>query len=323
MAALAVILSAEGGVRAVNKALPEPIEWYDQHAQVKVEQMDRFDRRGRRADVVFAGTSQVFRGINPTVFDQTSDDETFSYNAALLSGLPPIMERWLLEEVEPRLKPRVVVWGLSSIDFHERRYGRPLKSYESAPATRKGLMASLQRMSGRLLELVKFRATLRDPEQWQSIRNGRDKTPGPVEKAREKMDSRGHSPKLRLNLPEEEERARLRDKVLRGYDVSDRGTKSITRIVRTLERRRVDVVFVWMPVRRGYVDAHPRKESDFEEAERHLAILAERLDVPFLDMSDSIKTKKFTDYHHLGKDGAEQLSRKLRRKLDRLVDLQP
>ena len=320
IAALAVMLSVEGGVRALQKSLPEPVEWYDQLAQVKVEHMDGFNRREVQTDVVFAGTSMVFRGISPRVFDRASEGETFSYNAALLSGLPPIMERWILEEVEPRLNPRVVVYGLSSIDFHERRYKRPLKAYESAPATRTGVMASLQRMSSHVLELVRFRATLRDPEQWREIRTARKQSDGPVERARESMDSRGHIPKTRTKRSPEEEIERLRENVFRGYEVSDRGSRSITRIVRTLKRRGVDVVLVSMPVPRRYVDVHPRRALDFMRAKSHIADLAERLEVPFLDMSDSMKSKMFVDYTHLGKKGAEKFSRKLRNKLGGLVD---
>jgi hypothetical protein len=182
--AIAVVLLAELEVRAFQGSLPEPVEWYDARAQVKIEQMERLRRKERRVDFVFAGTSMVLRGINPKVFDEASPERSASYNAGLLAGLPPIMERWVLEEVEPRLKPRVVVYGVSSIDFHARRYKRPLQSYERAPATRKGLMASLQRLCARKLNLVRFRPILRDPQVWKNPKQKLIQKEGPVERAR-------------------------------------------------------------------------------------------------------------------------------------------
>jgi len=316
VSALIVLLFAETGARAVREGFPEPVEWYDANTQVKVEQMDRYQRRGRRADYVFAGTSMVFRGVSPLAFDRTSERHSFSYNAGMLAGMPPVQQRWILEEVEPRLRPRVLVYGLSSLDFQERRYKYPVNAYESAPATRRGFMAAAHRFGARFLEIVRFRTELRDPSAWEKLRASRRKE-GPVERTRNRMDTRGHIFKARKNLGRAE-RLRMRDNVLRDYKISAKGSKQISFIARTLEERDTQVVLVFLPVPRRYIDVHPQGHEDFDAAKRHISRLAARLDVPFLDMSRSMGDKWFVDFTHLGERGAVLFSRKLRKELQSL-----
>lgn len=313
--ALAVLLLVEGGARALHTALPEPIEWYDDITQVKVEQMDRYNQRGQDVDYVFAGTSMVFRGIAPHAFDRAAEPETFSYNAGLLAGMPPVMERWILEEVEPRLKPEKVVYGISSLDFQGRRYKFPVNAYEAAPATRKGFLAAAQRWGSRVLKLVHTRAMLREPKTWKKLREKEGKA-GPVERKRERMEAKGHIYKNRKKLGDRERR-RMQENVLGGFAISDRGTRNITRIVRTLERRGVEVVFVSMPVPQRFIDVHPSGEADFAAAEGHIERLADSLGVPFIDMSDSMRDEAFVDFTHLGREGAAAFSGKLRKELRR------
>lgn len=315
VSALTVLLFAEAGARSVGETLPEPVEWYDANMQVKVEQMDRLHNEERRADFVFAGTSMVFRGIAPLAFDELSDRPTFSYNAGVLAGMPPVQRRWILEEVEPRLNPRVVVYGLSSLDFQERRYKYPVNSYESAPATRRGFMAAAQRFGARLLKMVRLRTELREPTTWAKIRRGRQE--GPVERTRTRMDPRGHIFKAKKKRGPAE-RNRMRDNVLRDYEISRRGTKQVLQIVHTLQERGSDVVLVSMPVPRGFIDVHPRGERDFEAARRHIGRIADRAGVPFVDMSHSMSEGRFVDFTHLSERGAVLFSRKLRREVSRL-----
>ena len=316
VSALIVLLFAETGARAVREAFPEPVEWYDANTQVKVEQMDRYQRKGRRADFVFAGTSMVFRGVAPLAFDRESEPHSFSYNAGVLAGMPPVQQRWILEEVEPRLKPRVLVYGLSSLDFQERRYKYPVNAYEAAPATRRGFMAAAQRFGTRFLDIVRFRTELRDPSAWERVRSSR-REEGPVERTRKRMDTRGHIFKSKKNLGRAE-RERMRDNVLRDYKISAKGSEQITFIARTLEERDTQVVFVFLPVPRRYIEVHPEGNEDFAAARRHISRLADRLDVPFLDMSRSMSDKWFVDFTHLGERGAVLFSRKLRKELQAL-----
>ena len=316
--ALSVPLAAEVGVRLGATALPEPVQWYDARTQVKVEQMDRSSRRGQEMDFVFAGTSQVFRGVNPSVFDSSGSRRTSSYNAGLLGGMPPLQERWLLEEVGPRLKPEVVVYGLSSLDFQGRRYKRPERAYNSAPATRKGLMAELDRFWARHLRLVRHRAQIRDPRRYAELMKAVvEREDGQVEKHRKSITARGYQVKHR-NEFNRAEAERLRTKVLADYRISRRGSGSISRLVRRLERRGVDVVFVHMPVPDGFIPLHPRGFRDYRDAKRHLAALADRLDVDLIDMSRSMPESLFIDYTHLNEKGARRFSKKLKRELSAL-----
>ena len=320
LSALAVLFVSELGARFVDASLPEPVEWYDARAQIKVEQMDRLTRRADRADFVFIGTSMVFRGIVPQVFDAAGEESnTSSYNAALLAGMPPVMKRWTLEEVVPRLRPRVVVYGLSSLDFQGRRYEGPVRAYENAPATRRGLMAGLQRVASKHLKLVRRRAEIRDPRKLDEVRDalareGREQ--GAVEKHRVTMNDRGYQPK-KWRAVNDEERDRLRQRVLRGYSISARGTRDVAGLVAGLRARKIDVVLVDMPVPRRLIPLHPGGWDDYRETRRHIRNLAARLDVPLVDMARAMDDSQFVDFTHLTEDGAEEFTRRLRERLAR------
>jgi lysophospholipase L1-like esterase len=128
------------------------------------------------------------------------------------------------------------------------------------------------------------------------------------------MDDRGHIPKG-WKVRGQKERRRMRDEVLKDYEISERGTRSITRIVRTLEKRSVSVVLVSMPVPQRYSEVHPHGNKDFEAAQRHLIDLAARLNIPLIDMSTAMKDRMFVDFTHLGEQGAQRFSRKLKGEL--------
>jgi len=320
LSALAVLFVSELGARFVDASLPEPVEWYDARAQIKVEQMDRLARRDSGTDFVFIGTSMVFRGIVPRVFDAAGGkSNTLSYNAALLAGVPPVMKRWTLEEVVPRLRPRVVVYGLSSLDFQGRRYKRPVRAYENAPATRRGVMATLQRVASRHLKLVRRRAEIRDPRNLDEVRDAlarEGRAEGAVEKHRRTMTKAGYQPK-KWRAVNDEERDRLRRRVLRGYSISARGTRDVAGLVAGLRARQIKVVLVDMPVPRRLIPLHPGGRDDYRRARRHLRDLAARLDVPLVDMARTMHDSRFVDFTHLTEEGAEEFTRRLRTRLAR------
>ena len=150
-----VVVLAELAARVVLTSTPEAIRWYDEAAQLKIEQMDEVER----TDVVFAGTSMAWQAFVPSVYDEATG--TTSYNAGLNGGTPDVMERWLLEEVVHRLHPTTVVWGLSSLDLAPNYGDRQREVYDNALATRTGLHADAEQAAAGWSDLIANRTALR------------------------------------------------------------------------------------------------------------------------------------------------------------------
>lgn len=166
--AVVLLLLAELGVRALSSRLPEPVTWYHPVAQVKVEQMDRIAASGPTIEVALVGTSQMAIAGDPLAFTAQVHGHPVTYNAAVLAGYPPANHRFILEEVVPRLKPRTVVYGLSSEDL-QRGTEAP---YDDATATSPTVWGALDRWASAHSALVAHRHDLRDPTVWAAVLNG-------------------------------------------------------------------------------------------------------------------------------------------------------
>ena len=123
------------------------------------------DRRGP-TDVVFAGTSMAWQGLDPATFTRIDRTGRSAYNAGLAGGIPGVMEPWLVDEVAPRLEPELLVWGLSTLDLAPAYGEENVAAYQDAPAVASGAMAELDRRAGSVSALVRRRSALRDPAAW-------------------------------------------------------------------------------------------------------------------------------------------------------------
>jgi len=159
IAVVATLLVGELGVRAISPRLPEPLTWYHPSAQIKVEQMDGLQARGTGFDVVFAGTSQMAIAGDPVLFSQLVDGHPSTYNAALLAGYPEANNRFVPEEIVPRLHPATIVYGVSSQDVQ----AGPEAPYDQALATEPGVLGAADRWMSERFALVRHRNDLRDP----------------------------------------------------------------------------------------------------------------------------------------------------------------
>lgn len=168
LALVIVVVAAELFVRLDAHRLPEPMTWYHPSAQVKVEQMQAIADAGDARPVVVAGTSQMAMGVDPAVLSAELPTHPGVYNAAVLAGYPLVTRRFVPEEVVPRLRPDVVVLGVSHLDLHES--AEP--PYGDSLATSRSGWAVAERWFADRLFLVRYRALLREPGSWSTVLAG-------------------------------------------------------------------------------------------------------------------------------------------------------
>jgi hypothetical protein len=312
--ALTVFVVAEALLGLADDALPEPVEWYNATAQAKAVQMEAGAKRGARKDVVFIGPSTVYRGVDAQLFERADSADRSAYNAGVKGGFPPIMLRWVMEEVVPRLRPRTVVYGLSSLDFHDRIFRGSVEAYQTARATRRDIWGTGERLLARLSRVVKYRKLLQDPSEYTYVRRvltGRERDR--VERELRELSPGGFQPKEPVPL---EERRPVDRAILRGFDVGQRGTDHVKATVARLRSHRVRIVFVEMPVPPRFVSLHPDGRADYQRFRRHLRRLATDLKVELLSPPRRLSEGDlFADYVHYNARGAREFTRWLARSL--------
>ena len=293
-----VLLVADLAARVVGAAFPEPSIWYHDIAQAKARQL--VERKGESLDMVFAGTSQTYYGVDVAVIDRALG--TTSYNAGVPAGVPPIQERWLPRQVLRRVDTDLVVWGVSLLDLNDGRDLSVVSAYDEAYATRKGFLADLDRGISRWSGLFRHRRQLTDPEVWRQAFKGED----PMAASRAVLRDDG----VRVpgdRRPTERQRQRMEDRIVVDYEV---GTKMLASLRSTIERvqdRGTDVVLAWLPVPERLLELLPEPGLQ-AAARRRMRDFAHEVGVTLIDLSDGFTNDDFLDYTHLGPTGAARLS---------------
>lgn len=296
-ALLAVVVVAEVAVRLVAPELPEETVWYHEVAQAKTEQIAE---QPGDLDIVFAGTSQSYHGIDPAVIDERLG--TRSYNAGVPAGIPSVQRRWLSDAVLDDLEPDTVVWALSSVDMNAARPQQMDPVYESAFATRTGALAEADRWLADRFALFRHRRTITEPRSWFTDDD-------PVDEARSALLPNGKRTPGSTNVSEQERRRISRD-VIGDYEVGGAMSAAIRETARDLQERDLDVIFVWLPEAPRYVDLLPDASLQ-AEARAEAAALAGEVGARFVDVSGGYDDDDFIDFTHLDGDAAERLSSRL------------
>ena len=163
-----VLVGAEGALRLRASALPAPADWAIPAIGHKFEQIKELEQNGG-ASVVFLGASTVDAGLDPDRFPVKAGERP-AYNAAVRGGTMSVIGTWAKHVAIPRLRPDVVVLGLSSRELNENDKPRAIRerAFYEAPAVRELLgETSMWERAGRRLErasaLFKYRTKLRDP----------------------------------------------------------------------------------------------------------------------------------------------------------------
>lgn len=302
---LAVLLVAEIGVRVISDDLPPPLVWHTYEAQKKAAQMDRLAERGG-ADVVFLGTSMMNTGLSPSAFASQLGNGVTAYNAALSSQVGRQAELWARLVVQPKLRPKVLVLGVSSPDFDDLG-NAPTTFYDAfldSSAVERALgrssaMDKVDRWIGDRSELWHHRFQLRDPPTvWRALR-GRA-----AEEANEvtAIGPDGQSSAVSGR--------RFEDRILGfGLNMSNwaPGTTDVDAIARLVRRAKsagTMVVLVDMPVTDEFIARHPNGQADYDTYRSLLRTFATRMSVRLIEVTDLRDHAMFADEIHLNAAGA-------------------
>jgi hypothetical protein len=299
------LVAAEVGARALADRLPMAYEWHTEEAQLKVERMDELARDGG-VDVVLLGTS-IVNGIDPAGLTGATGQPISAYNASLTAGVPPLTEAWFREVVQPRLRPKLVIIGVSSFDLTDEPPSRRafFDAYLASPARRRatGRAGELERLDhwiGRRSELWGHRAALRHPDVVLDAIGG---TAEVLPAYAAGLQPNGHT------------------NALDGFDfASGHGSGGgvpvstwklghddpavLARLVREAEATGARVVLVDMPITNTYVDKHPNGQADYATYRDALEAFAADLAVPVVRLSDIRDDALFADEVHLNGPGS-------------------
>ncbi|MGZ4688393.1 MAG: hypothetical protein ACXVJW_04230 [Acidimicrobiia bacterium] len=311
-AAVVVMLGANLLVVAAERRLPDPLRYYSDRVQTLVTQMDRLKAAGVRSDLVFAGTSQAGRGIDPRVVGQTLGWK-WTGNVAVPGTQAPITKRWLLEEVEPRLHPRRVVWAASSIDFNGGRPDPGIGRYNAAVATRRGALGEADEIFQNDVPVARHRSQLRNPYKLgTALQDGKPPTP-PQQPLSALLGPTFRAPTTFGGAAAE--LGYMRSTLLGNFRVTREYLDAFRTTLEQLHRDGVETALVIMPVSTQFREAHPKGAEQYEAWKRLATRTATAAGANVLDLSRTEPDTAFSDFVHLNPDAARSWSALLAQRL--------
>lgn len=321
---LSIILLAEGVIRVIENRLPEPADWFSPASARLVREMDQLQEQNVRSSITIVGSSMsgrdlvpsaVARGladtskITPSALDPSSATEAQTANPLIKNlsvgggGQTTVVERWLLEEVVPRIHPQRIIWGVSSLDFNAARRKSTIERYNNARQTRVGALADADQSLASFSALAKNRAALRDPYDMLKIVTGADLSTRLPDRSQPRAASfdLGYKPlpPAKLKKMQLREIAYARDVQLRGYSLGRDELDAFRRTLRRLKVLKTEAAVVLMPVTQDYIDAHPHGARDFNEWRTRITAVAKSEGVAVLDRTRSMPDSSFRDAEHL------------------------
>ena len=294
--------------RSLSDRLPAPRVWHDPVAQLKVAQMEGLRREGAGAGVVFGGSSQVLEGVHPpTVAPELGRR---AYNAALHRGFLPLTERWLLDEVLPRLRPRLVVLGVGVLDLTDNGIGQyeVVDRFEGALARRRDATARLRRTAIERSAVLRHGLAVRG-----STVMLRDLRVGEYGEGLEFADATEY----RLS---DKKRAYIEDELLADYETGPKCIETLGRIVAGIRATGAAVVVVELPHTDELLPMLPGGQPRVDRARQELRRAVSELGVRLVDdlfAPAGREQRWFADCIHLNGAGMRMASEVLR---DALAD---
>ncbi|MGH2726758.1 MAG: hypothetical protein ACRDKS_07250, partial [Actinomycetota bacterium] len=310
--ALIVLAAAERTLRATASSLAPLNSWNDWEATNKVERMDALAARGG-ASVVFVGSSMVNAAADPALFSRLLGVKRPAFNAALNGASARLIDLWTLDVVVPRLRPKVVVIGLSSRELNDNGFAsaRIFRAVRRSPGGRSiaGDLSPTERIQSigeRALYLVRYRTRLRHPSTLTADPEvKRPATVGPLGV----LDALRIFDHATYRVPE-----RFRDEVfpqsLDGFVMGGKEFDALGHLVSTLITQKIRVVLVEMPVTDDTIAAHPQGANDYRRFEDVVGIFARSTQLVDADAWFP-GTSDFADPMHLNGTGREEFTRRL------------
>jgi len=314
LGALLVLVAAELGARAIEATDPPLVTWYDAATQQRVPMMD-----DRTADVAFVGTSIAWQGFVPATFTEADSAGRSAFNAGLAGAVPVVMEPWILNEVEPRLDPTVVVWGLSSFDFAPN-YGETQRdAYASAPETRTGALAWMDRNARRFSALIRLRTLLRQPSKLLGTEAA--ETREDIADAARITGADGG--RLDFTIDKGDLRGRIVTARLKNFEPDAVDLDAVRRTALELEARGVELVLVQMPVPTILIERHPNGPADYAKTGSTIRELGAELGVDVIDFDGMFDDDAFVDFTHLDELSTHRLTVRLAAAMEHLERAPP
>jgi hypothetical protein len=306
---IAVLLAAELGVRAIADRLPPRLDWHTAEAQKKVAQMDALARRGG-ANVVFVGSSVVRNGAEPDVLSAALG--VSAYNAGLTAGVPRLMEPWTLDVVIPRLRPKVLVIGVTSFDFSEAKVRSFYEAFRASPAARRAMgvdsvLDRVDRWLGDHVDLWGYRQTLRRPDAVLDALRGRP-LPADPDVDETKDNGRDAAGEFRTF---EQRTAGAAGLPVDNWSLGTDDPAALGRLIDGAKAQGIAVLLVDMPVTDDYVAKHPHGEADYATYLQALRALAHDAGVPLVELDAMRDHRYFMDEVHMNRAGAETFTGRL------------
>ena len=310
---LAVVIGAEVAARAWLPAIPPDAHtWPRAEIGQKLEQIDAYEERGEAVDVLFVGSSQMAASTNPQLF--TEQTGLSSYNAAFAGPSMRTVGRWLLDIVEPKLSPDVVVVGIASRDSNDRsRKNKNVhQAFLNSPGYRQETANLASQFEGWLEDVsvfMRYRRLMREPA---TFLEGTDDDLGSQE-IRMPIGERG----LRLIEPVDyrftlKGQRRLAKGTLGNFQTGGREYRAVVEMHDVLEERGVEMILVNMPLTEDYLEAHEDADADMTSYREFLEDIVAATGVSFVDAEEAFATPKaFRDLLHLDVEGRDAFTEAL------------
>jgi hypothetical protein len=279
--------------------------WHDAVAQLKVQHMDERRATGDTGGVVFAGSSQILEGVRPSLAAPGFGRR--AYNAALHRGFLPLTERWLLEEVLPRLEPQLVVLGLSVLDLTDHGVAQyeVVDRYDAALAKRPGRRAGVQRAV-----LGRSRLARRLAGRFGPSVDLADLSIGPEGEGLEFANATEY----RLS---DKKRAFIEDELLADYGTGPKCLGAVRRILRAVRASGAAVIVVGMPHTDELHPMLPGGAAAVEDARSSLCTVLDDEGVRIVEELLLMREHRwFADCIHFNGAGMHEGSRRLARAIE-------
>ncbi len=280
------------------------LRWHDQATQLKVAQLEVLDD----TEIVIVGTSMAQQDIVPSSLAASLEDidglRPTVYNAALNGGVPVVMEKWLMDEVLTEVDPTTVIWGLSALDISLEYGDATLDAYDAALETRPGFYAATDRLVSRFSTLIADRRTLRDPDQ--IFGDGAEANRRAVSQAESEVGPDGE--RRNFVLDTRIQQAQEMTRRITPFQIDRDDLAAITRTVRELQARGIDVVFVELPVPNRFRQLYPDGPEQHELVPATISALADELGVDAILLDASPTDLEFVDFTHLDAQAADEFS---------------
>ena len=310
--ALACLALIDVSVRAAVPRTAAFNAWNDWQATHKVEAIDALARRGG-SPLVLMGSSMMDYAVDPGTLSKLLDLQHPAFNASLNGAEARLMNFWLLNVVVPRLRPRVVVIGVSSRELNDLgegtrgafeavrdSYGGRTVANDLSPAER--ILAVGERVSG----LVRYRSLLRAPSRLFNAE--------PLEEGLAVTALGAPTHPRRLDV------YRTLPPITGGFAVGGPSMRALERLIERLEALKIRVLLVEMPISPDGYARHPNGIADYRSFQQAIARFVATTGTSFTDMLSPFPTTEwFGDTLHLNRRGRERFTQFLAGTISRLI----